>query len=207
MKLEVGKRYVLRNGIVTGPLKHDGQDEISFPFYDPNRRKITTDNYWRKDGSFSTSREPDSVFDIVSEYVEPEPKEPPVGERYITAMQENELRWKWMVPDKPGLWAYGGGYQEESPTFDSCYLVKDEDDIQSYSTLKSWTCFIMDAPSIKPPLKSVIKRLWIKSAESTDIMNDRGKSMFPFEVKWLLESESSCSSGWISTNKTKEFTE
>lgn len=60
MKLEAGKRYVLRNGQVTGPLEVSGLKDYPFISQEP---MILS---WTDCGSELTHR--DSVFDIVSEY-------------------------------------------------------------------------------------------------------------------------------------------
>lgn len=64
MKLEVGKRYVRRNGTVTAPLElaqhNDPEDQLAFPFFDPDR-ELT----YSEDGSWLLS---ESRMDLVREY-------------------------------------------------------------------------------------------------------------------------------------------
>ena len=66
MKLEAGKRYVMRNGGVTGSLSQDVSGVSIFEFYCTECGK-----YWTKSGSIGGANTPiDS--DIVAEYVEPQ---------------------------------------------------------------------------------------------------------------------------------------
>lgn len=60
MKLEVGKRYVLRNGSVTGPLEATGLND--YPFLSTEPEVVS----WTSDGYELAHRE--GAFDIVSEY-------------------------------------------------------------------------------------------------------------------------------------------
>jgi hypothetical protein len=67
MKLEYGKRYVTRDGRVTGPLEENrvGCWEDSHPFHDP-----VTKNTWTQFGRWSPSNK-DNKLDLVSEYIDP----------------------------------------------------------------------------------------------------------------------------------------
>lgn len=65
LKLEVGKRYVLKSGGKTGPLQVSSRhNRYEFPWWDD-----LNDRSYKNDGSYLYS-EP-SPFDIASEYVEP----------------------------------------------------------------------------------------------------------------------------------------
>jgi uncharacterized beta-barrel protein YwiB (DUF1934 family) len=66
MKLEVGKRYVLRNGDVTGYL-HECRDTLQW----------MTDQYksWLTNGGHYNLGKEASAFDIVAEYVEQQPQQ------------------------------------------------------------------------------------------------------------------------------------
>lgn len=67
MKLEAGKRYVLRNGKVTGPLESTSLSD--YPFMSQEPMVIS----WTADGHELAHRE--GIFDIVSEYDERDAKE------------------------------------------------------------------------------------------------------------------------------------
>lgn len=63
MKLQLGKRYVRRDGKVTGPLESVGLE--TYPFFDQLRGLSYTES-----GSYYAVGEDD--YDLVSEYIEPE---------------------------------------------------------------------------------------------------------------------------------------
>lgn len=62
MKLELGKRYVRRDGVITGRLRNSGC--VTFPFDDP-----FAENAYREDGSYDRD---ENEEDLISEYIEPE---------------------------------------------------------------------------------------------------------------------------------------
>lgn len=77
IQLEVGKRYVLRNGVVTGELSYC-YDDSAYPFrsYDIDRCWTTTGREWYT---------VESPFDIVAEYQEPSaPQEPTTNQEEST---------------------------------------------------------------------------------------------------------------------------
>lgn len=142
MKLEVGKRYVLRNGEVTEPLEETSDPVHKFAARAKNivKRTWTESGHWL-DGST------DKDLDIVAEYVEPQPQQP--------------LRWvENCVPDKPGIWAYKNGLDETRVAF------FDADDIQTCHLQQC--CYLGPIPEILPPKRKVVERLWIDYCESHD---------------------------------------
>jgi hypothetical protein len=69
MKLEIGKRYRLRNGSTTGPLAYSASAH-KYPWR-CDRRGITWEESGRQDSSLG-----DTAGDIVAEYTEPQPSPP-----------------------------------------------------------------------------------------------------------------------------------
>lgn len=65
LKLEVGKRYIRRDGFVTAPLTKN-PISAGYPFWDPKE-----ENSYTEDGAFFSSGS-ESRRDLVAEYVEPE---------------------------------------------------------------------------------------------------------------------------------------
>lgn len=63
MNLQLGKRYVRRDGEVTGPLENSGSK--AFPFHCPLRVCSYTES-----GSYYADGEDN--YDLISEYIEPE---------------------------------------------------------------------------------------------------------------------------------------
>lgn len=143
MKLEVGKRYVMRNGEVTGAL--ECCENLSGWFKDSR-------NTWREDGLWS-SADVTGAYDIVAEYVEPEPQQP--------------LRWvENCKPDKPGIWAVLENDRQ---------YVRQIDRLDLYG--KGTWCYVGPIPEILPPKKKVVQRLWIDYCEPND-----GKVLFAWFV-------------------------
>lgn len=79
IKLEAGKRYVLRNGDITEPLAYNNGSK-DYPFYAATQREKRLT--WAAAGSYTDSGM-DCEFDIVSECVEPEPFKLEVGCWYL----------------------------------------------------------------------------------------------------------------------------
>lgn len=79
MKLETGKKYKLRNGCISGPMKPTGYPD--FPFCAVGPQGVHVD--WREDGAYSENRA-EHPFDIVAEYPEPE-----TTEQYIRRLEHN----------------------------------------------------------------------------------------------------------------------
>lgn len=69
MKLEIGKRYVRRDGFVTGPLENNTSPD--YPLWDDDHTRSYTPN-----GAYLLGET--NLEDIVAEYEEPAPK-PPSG--------------------------------------------------------------------------------------------------------------------------------
>lgn len=68
LKIEIGKRYVLRNGLVTEPIEKDSHINFCFKAKVKEPEHIThTVMCWTKNGRF-LARELTNRFDIVSEY-------------------------------------------------------------------------------------------------------------------------------------------
>lgn len=141
MKLETGKLYVLRNGNVVGPLTD--YDNLEFRFTDANSK----DNFgrqlsWRIDGSEQIDRH-ESMYDIVSEYVEPQTQQP--------------LRWvENCKPDKPGIWALL--CNGEIGVHDV-----NESEVKSGYLAPETRCYLGPIPEILPPKKKVVERLWVNA--------------------------------------------
>ena len=82
LQLELGKRYVRRDGDVSGPLKH--HNDTTYPFMDPEHGLSYT-----PDGHFCGTSE--RAEDFVSLFVEPDP---PVPKQHSVA--ELHLRLDWI---------------------------------------------------------------------------------------------------------------
>lgn len=67
MKIEAGKRYIRRDGVITGPLTFNENDWEGYPFQDPVSGSDYTGNgrYWYEGG--------DSDEDLILEYVPSDP--------------------------------------------------------------------------------------------------------------------------------------
>lgn len=181
MKLEVGKKYVLRNGEVRGPLQMD--NDKTFCFFDPafpTGHVMGHKNYWKPDGKFSLSGESD--LDIVSEYTEPAPP----------------LQWKWMKPDRPGIWAWGGSRRNERVCNKISNLSNSENTSQRIDEIyvEGWWCFICDVPFIAEPTKQrVMKHLWVRRS---------GNGPRDIETEW---SEKCPGDNWYCSSLAEEFEE
>lgn len=81
MKLEYGKRYVMRNGKITGPVKRTGNPEYPFTAENLNYMPVT----WTEYGRQGIDPSVDSCADIVSEYCESVCEEP--------APEPRKLQW------------------------------------------------------------------------------------------------------------------
>lgn len=131
MKLEVGKRYVMRNGYITNAMQETGEENYAF--------KDGTLS-WKASGEYSTTGAV-SHLDIVAEYVEPQPQQP--------------LRWvENYVPDKPGIWALL--FKGEISVHDV-----NESEVKSGYLAHETRCYLGPIPEILPPKKKVVERLWI----------------------------------------------
>lgn len=136
MKLEVGKRYVLRNGEVTGYL-HECRDTLQW----------MTDQYksWLTNGGHYNLGKEASAFDIVAEYVEPELQQP--------------LRWvENCVPDKPGIWAWQYTHCNSITNVSGIIC---ESDLAHAASKGVRYCYLGQIPEILPPVKKVVERLWL----------------------------------------------
>lgn len=187
MKLEVGKKYVLRNGEVVGPLEDDGEN-VTYRFLDPSRDRMDTDsNRWLPDGVF-LMRDEESPLDIVSEYTEPAPP----------------LQWKWMKPDRCGVWAFGGPIRTAPPCqhITKLSIIRHE----CFNESEGWYCWISDVPKIVDPEKQKVKkRLYVRRERAP-------LDCSPAEIKhfWVTEDTPSDvpeRTGWKSTDLIEEFEE
>ena len=80
LKIEEGKRYVDRNGIVRGPITRTGFDpdfHLTHPWTDG---QFT----WRKDGRYLVSVDEPDILDLISEYKEPVSVESPIDDEILT---------------------------------------------------------------------------------------------------------------------------
>lgn len=207
MKLEVGKRYVLRNGKVTGALLRGvTYGKFVFDAYVPSVGTIS----WDADGMWlGTSGE--TKFDIIAKYIEPAP-EPPVGSRYSTQYQakveDSQLRWQWGKPDRAGIWAFAGRDREQ-PQVDSkrTAMLFSEQAHEGFQPI--WCCWIGDLPTILPPKRCVTMRLWLLPyARNAAIITDPAvevhpQNLAPYAEQWLVEGTNPESSCWIRTSLTK----
>lgn len=182
MKLEVGKRYVLRNGVIVGPLKEYGHGEFVFTdVHAKDERGLQLS--WRLNGLERLDHH-QSPCDIVSEYIEPKPDEP-----------KQPLRWvENCKPDRVGHWAYK--LTKES----SCNYVDvhSADQMQNASNGLQW-CYLGPIPEILPPVKKVTERLWIKCGQR--YATDSAEYM----EAWIAENERTVmNDGWIRTDCTRK---
>ncbi len=93
MKLEYGKRYVMRNGKITGPVKRGVLEDYPFTAENPDYMPVT----WTEYGRQSIDTLTDSSADIVSEYCESVCEEP--------APEVKKLQW---VPGRTYKMRNGG---------------------------------------------------------------------------------------------------
>ena len=93
MKLEYGKRYVMRNGKITGPVKRGVLEDYPFTAENPDYMPVT----WTEYGRQSIDTLTDSSADIVSEYCESVCEEP--------APEAKKLQW---VPGRTYKMRNGG---------------------------------------------------------------------------------------------------
>ncbi|MFN7318404.1 MAG: hypothetical protein ACK5S6_02735 [bacterium] len=93
MKLEYGKRYVMRNGKITGPVKRGVLEDYPFTAENPDYMPVT----WTEYGRQSIDTLTDSSADIVSEYCESVCEEP--------APEVKRLQW---VPGRTYKMRNGG---------------------------------------------------------------------------------------------------
>lgn len=104
-----------------------------------------------------------------------------------------EYRWQWMRPDKPGAWAYAGSEVEIAGDYMCVVNIADINSKQH-----GWWCFLMDMPTILPPKKKTVWRMWVVPycpAQS------HPTSYAPF---WRREGVTPSETGAIRTDKTEE---
>lgn len=181
--LEVGKRYVLRDGRVTGPL--EGTSNADYPLW---CNELATS--WTRSGAYSIGfdREPQ---DIVAEYIEP-PASPPQP-----SPEKPPLQWRWMKPDRAGIWALS--YGDESDVPKEINVVYRFNASHVYAT--AWRCHICDLPDISPPSppsppKTVTQYLWANASGSENIA----------EARWFNHGQD-VPDYWQPTNITREVEE
>lgn len=189
MKLEVGKKYVCRNGEVVGPL--EVREDCQYPFACPVSIRGYKSMSWRPDGRWSVIDD-GSEFDIISEYTEPAP--PP--------------QWKWMVPNRAGVWMWGGSRKDERVCCEVSVVpqsrVATAESEEGYVT--GWWCFICDPTQILEPEKKVVKkRLYVRRERAP-------LDCSPPEIEhlWITDKSQQVApeeSGWSSTELVEEFEE
>lgn len=136
MKLEIGKRYVRRDGVVTDRIRGANC----------KTRWATDGQYtWLADGGHYLENKAESTMDIVSEYIEPKPDEP-----------QQPLRWvENCKPDKLGIWLW-----RQNDGYVHCHYV---DNNRINETWKEATrCYLGPIPEILPPVKKVTERAWME---------------------------------------------
>ena len=172
MKLEVGKRYVMRNGETIGPLSEYGGGEFRFTARDNRGRRLS----WRIDGSERIDFGEDE-FDIVAEYVEPQPQQP--------------LRWvENCKPDKPGIWAKQCG--------STVHIYHRQNDSNPWS--KGTWCYLGPIPEILPPVKKVVERLWLEA-----MANGIEPQTVLYRMHWCVDDNAKAYPiNWIRTDNTRE---
>ena len=84
MKLELGKRYVRRDGEVTGPLEITGRGKSTLQFYDPKHAYPYT-----PDGLLFTYEE--HAEDLIREYIEGDALTPESGSKASPSMRNADL--------------------------------------------------------------------------------------------------------------------
>lgn len=175
IKLEVGKRYVLRNGEVVGPLSDYGSGDFRFTARNNSGQRLS----WRIDGSERLDGR-ESCEDIVSEYIEPQPE---------------PLRWQENCkPDKPGIWLR---MDEKSIT---AYVVGDLQGDDAFDWETATRCYLGPIPEILPPKKKVVQRLWLEPTDVPAITGCR-----TFIERWFVDGASDTQiNDWIRTDRTRE---
>lgn len=111
LKLEVGKRYVRRNGEVSGVIDRGGSS--IYPFYDPSARET-----YNEDGRYYSKEK--SERDFISEYIEPQAE--PVTED-LTRLRD-EFAMAALTASLP-LYRNGGGESDQKELAESCYGYAD----------------------------------------------------------------------------------
>lgn len=179
IKLEVGKRYVLRNGLITGPLKENTKESAPYLFWCD-----VLGVSWDASGNYCLSHD-NHPRDIISEYIEPQesPQQP--------APEKPPLQWRWMRPDRAGIWAYASGTNNEIPVMEAVVYLESIAQCEDWSIC--WHCFICDMPEISPP-KTVIQILCVCPSERGDDV----------QAKWF--DRDNVQDGWHISTLTREVT-
>ena len=135
MKLEYGKRYVTRKGLVSGPLeKNTGFSE--FPFYCSELFRS-----FREDGTNRVDSGKEDPYDLVAEFVEL-PK----------------FQWvNGVKPDKPGIWL-----QRLTETKYGAVCLNEGAEIPFASGC--W-CYLGPVPEIAPAKQRVTLRLYLEEID------------------------------------------
>lgn len=108
MRLEVGKKYVRRDGIIVGPIEYNDSDHPAFNTH-PYKYKSWS---YKKDGRYLYGRNDESVLDLISEYIEPKQTGFVVGETY-TCDNGNKVVCIHITDDKAycaGVGFHGAAY-------------------------------------------------------------------------------------------------
>lgn len=132
VRLELGSRYILRNGYITGSMFWNDRNS-TFPYTDGTLM-------WSADGVFC--KDHDSQLTVVAEYLGPEPKKP--------------LRWvSNTIPNKPGIWA-----RLESWGI-SVNGITDVDLDGDLPMVAGTYCYLGPVPEILPE-RNITQRLWLE---------------------------------------------
>lgn len=188
IKLEVGKRYVMRNGDVTGPLEISNNP--TYPYQDRKTGRV-----WTVYGDY-LGKPISSDLDIVSEYAFRSPlatvsecTEP--KDLANNKLQPEPLRWvENCRPDKPGIWAQRGA-AGEIVSVRAVYKISEE-------WHAATRCYLGPIPEILPPRNRVVQRLWL-----APVADDTPNGGALYEGQWIAETTIT-PAHWIRTDKTRE---
>lgn len=179
MKIEAGKRYVLREGSLTGKLVPRANSK-SYCFSCPE-----TSRHWMEDGRYVDDHY-ERPYDVVREYHdETNPAPEPV------------FQWKWMKPDRNGIWLFPvfSEVRHEQPLPDCKYSIHRIEDPELFRLCADcWCCFLCDEPTITAPT-AVKKFLYVhvNPNNATDVI-----------TVWVADGQSAAA-GWVYTNICREF--
>ena len=143
MIIEVGKTYVNRAGSLckvlsrTDPSWQVGVDTYYSYFPLENGREVREQAFHVD--RFGSHLEHCASKDLIMEYKIP------------------ELQWVWGVPDKVGIWAYGGNAKDKTPEVLTVDLIENV----KGACLYCWRCYLGPIPQISQPKKLVKQTLWM----------------------------------------------
>jgi hypothetical protein len=101
-----------------------------------------------------------------------------------------EYRWQWCRPDRSGVWAFGG----RGETYESWTTVE----VYERNIEPGWWCFLMPLPTILPPKKKTVWRMWVVPYVS---IVEKGSIFAPI---WCKDGVRPGECSAIRTDKTEE---